>query len=85
FRRVRGELDGKIAEQAWEIDLSQVRTAVAIHGKRFFKFLSGDWRKANALLKTVMPAEYSPDETIRLLDLLQKGKTARAAVKDGDD
>ncbi|MGO7653642.1 DUF3320 domain-containing protein [Rhizobium ruizarguesonis] len=85
FRRVRSELDGKIAEQAWEIDLSQVRTAVAIHGKRFFKFLSGDWRKANALLKTVMPAEYSPDETIRLLDLLQKGKTARAAVKDGDD
>ncbi|MBX5198310.1 DUF3320 domain-containing protein [Rhizobium sp. NZLR10] len=84
FRRVRSELDGKISDQAWETDLSQVRTAVAVHGKRFFRFLSGDWRKAKALLKTVMPAEYSPDETVRLLDLLQKGKTARAVVKDGD-
>ncbi|RWX40269.1 DUF3320 domain-containing protein [Rhizobium leguminosarum] len=84
FRRVRSELDGKVSEQAWEIDLSQVRTAVAVHGKRFFKFLSGDWRKAKALLKTVMPAEYAPDETVRILDLLEKGKAARAVVKDGD-
>ncbi|NTG27195.1 DUF3320 domain-containing protein [Agrobacterium rhizogenes] len=84
FRRVRSELDGKVSDQAWETDLSQVRTAVAVHGKRFFKFLSGDWRKAKALLTTVMPSEYPPDETVRLLDLLQKGKTARAVVKDGD-
>lgn len=84
FRRIRSELDGKVSDQAWETDLSQVRTAVAVHGKRFFKFLSGDWRKAKALLKTVMPAEYPPDETVRLLDLLQKGRTARAVVKGGD-
>ncbi|MFP3544387.1 DUF3320 domain-containing protein [Rhizobium sp. SIMBA_035] len=84
FRRIRVELDGKVLEQAWETDLAQVRSAVAVHGKRFLKFLSGDWRKAKALLKTVMPAEYPPDETIRILDLLQKGKAARAVVKDAD-
>ncbi len=84
FSRIRSELDGKVSEQAWETDLSQARTAVAVNGKRFFKFLSGDWRKAKALLKTVMPTEYAPDETVRILDLLQKGKSARTIVKEGD-
>ncbi|PDT46653.1 helicase [Sinorhizobium fredii] len=83
FKQVNAELNGKISEQAWDIDLAAMRTAVAMHGKRFFKFLSGDWRKAKALLRTVMP-ETLPDEAVRLLDLLHKGKQARAVIKDGD-
>jgi very-short-patch-repair endonuclease len=83
YRRIKSELEGKVSDQAWEIDLSQARTSVAIHGQKFLKFLSGDWRKAKALLRTVMP-ETTPDETIRLLDLLQKGKEARNAIKNGD-
>jgi very-short-patch-repair endonuclease len=84
FRRIRAELEGKISEQAWDIDLMQVRAAVAVHGKRLFRFMSGEWRKAKALLRSVMPNETSPDETVRILDLLQKGKSARAVIKDGD-
>lgn len=37
-----------------------------------------------ALLKTVLPGETTPDETVRLLDLLKKGKDARAVVRDAD-
>ncbi|WP_421368628.1 DUF3320 domain-containing protein [Agrobacterium tumefaciens] len=83
YRRIKSELDGKLADQAWDIDLTQARTAVAVHGQKMFKFLSGDWRKAKAILRTVMP-ESTPEETVRLLDILQKGKQARLAIKDGD-
>jgi len=83
FREIQVELSGKISDQAWDVDLTAARTAVAIHGEKLFKLFSGDWRKAKALLKTIMP-ETSPAETIRTLDLLQKGKQARSVVKDGD-
>ncbi|HEV7246171.1 MAG TPA: DUF3320 domain-containing protein [Shinella sp.] len=83
YRQVRSELSGKVADQAWDIDLAATRTAVALHGDRFLKFVSGDWRRAKALLKTVM-SEMPPAETVRLLDLLQQGKEARSTIKDGD-
>ncbi|MCO6178042.1 DUF3320 domain-containing protein [Ciceribacter sp. RN22] len=83
YRQVRTDISGKIADQAWDIDLVPTRTAVAMHGHKFLKFLSGDWRKAKALLKTVM-SETPPAETVRLLDLLQKGKEARSVINDGD-
>lgn len=83
YRRTKAELDGKMSDQAWDLDLSLTRTAVALHGRKALKFLSGDWRRAKALLRTIMP-ETTPEETIRLLDLLQKGKQARTTIKDGD-
>ncbi|KQS77415.1 helicase [Rhizobium sp. Leaf384] len=84
LRQIRAELSGKIADQAWDLDLAPARMAIAVHGKRLLRFTSGDWRAARALLKTVLPSEITPDETVRLLDLLQKGKDARAIVRDGD-
>lgn len=84
YRQIRTELSGKVSDQAWDMDLMAARTAVAMHGDRFLKFLSSDWRKAKALLKTVMP-EMQPAETVRMLDQLQKGKEARATIKDGDN
>ncbi len=83
YRQVKSELSGKMADQAWDMDLMAARTAVAMHGHRAFKFLSGDWRKSKALLRTVM-SETNPSEMVRLLDLLQKGKAARGTIKDGD-
>lgn len=83
YRRTKAELDGKMSEQAWDMDLSLTRTAVALHGRKALKFFSGDWRRAKALLRTIMP-ETTPEETVRLLDLLQKGKQARTTIKDGD-
>ncbi|QTG15566.1 DUF3320 domain-containing protein [Agrobacterium tumefaciens] len=83
YRNIQTELAGKIADQAWDMDFGATRTAVAMHGDRFLKFLSGDWRRAKALLKTVMP-ETPPAETVRILDLLQKGKDARNTIREGD-
>lgn len=83
YRRIRTELTDRIGDQAWEMDLLATRTAVAMHGHRFLKFTSGEWRRAKALLRTIMP-ETTPDETVRILDLLQKGKEARTAIKESD-
>ncbi|MDX0567205.1 DUF3320 domain-containing protein [Sinorhizobium medicae] len=83
YRQIRSEISGKVNDQAWDVDLAPARTAMAIHGRKMLKFLSGDWRRAKALLRTVMP-EADPEETVRILDLLQKGKEARAAIKEGD-
>ncbi|NKL79039.1 DUF3320 domain-containing protein [Rhizobium leguminosarum] len=83
YRQMKTELTGKVSDQAWDMDLTAARTAVAIHGQRALKFLSGDWRRSKALLRTVM-SETNPSEMVRLLDFLQKGKAARAAIKDGD-
>ncbi len=84
LKDVRAQLTGKVADQAWDIDLVSARAAVAVHGKRLFKFLSSDWRSAKAVLKTVMVGHTDVDETVRVLDLLHKGKQARQVVKDGD-
>ena len=83
YRQVRTELSGKVNDQSWEVDLAPARTAVAIHGRKMLKFLSSDWRRAKALLRTVMP-ETDPEETVSILDLLQKGKEARTAIRQGD-
>ncbi|MBB4954563.1 very-short-patch-repair endonuclease [Agrobacterium vitis] len=83
YREVKTDLSGKIADPAWDIDLTSARIAVAMHGHKTLRFLHGEWRKAKALLKTVM-SETPPDETLRLLDLLQKGKEARSVIKEGD-
>jgi hypothetical protein len=83
LHQVKSELNGKIGDQAWDMDLTATRTAVAMHGHRAFKFLSGDWRRAKALVRTITP-EANPDEIVRLLDLLHKGKAARSTIKDGD-
>ncbi|MBB4188957.1 very-short-patch-repair endonuclease [Sinorhizobium terangae] len=83
YRQIKTDLSGKVSDPAWDIDLTQARTAFAMHGHKMLKFLSGDWRRAKALLRTVMP-DTTPEETVRLLDLLHKGKEARAAIRDGD-
>ncbi|WP_276120154.1 DUF3320 domain-containing protein [Pararhizobium qamdonense] len=83
YRDIRFQLEGKLADQAWDMDLVATRTAIAVHGEKLFKFASGDWRKAKAIVRTIMP-ETTPAETVRLLDLLHKGKLARATIKDGD-
>ncbi|MBO1040666.1 DUF3320 domain-containing protein [Brucella pituitosa] len=84
LQNARSELTGKVTDHAWEVDLVAARTALAVHGKRMLKFLSGDWRSARSLLKTVLVGEPSVDETLRILDVLQKGKQARSTIRDGD-
>ncbi len=80
YKEIRSHLSEKFSDHAWDIDLTATRTAVAIHGNRALKFLSGDWRKAKALLKT-LTTETSADEIVRLLDLLMKAKIARTSIR----
>lgn len=81
----RQELSGKVADAAWETDTTSTRTAIAMHGKSFLKFANGDWRKADKLIRTLLTdPNTTPDESVRLLDLLAKGREARRVVREGD-
>lgn len=81
----RLELSGKVVDAAWDTDTTAARTAFAMHGKSFLKVLNGDWRKASALVKTILkdPAT-SVDDTVLILDTLAKGRDARKVVREGD-
>ncbi|WEK03878.1 MAG: DUF3320 domain-containing protein [Candidatus Devosia phytovorans] len=83
--RVRAELAGKVTDAAWDTDMTSARTAIATSGKSFLKFANGDWRKANALVKSLLAnPSAEPDEVVRILDTLSKGKEARRVVREGD-
>ena len=81
----RAELSGRVVDAAWDTETAAARTAIAMHGKSFLKFLNGDWRRANALVKSILtnPAT-SADDTVWILDTLAKAKESRRVVREGD-
>lgn len=82
----RQALGDKLAEGAWQLDLTAARTTLAAHGTGFFKIFSGEWRKANRLVRSVLthPDQPLPD-TLAQLDTLARGQTALKAIDEDDD
>lgn len=81
----RVRIGRRFADAAWNADCVAARQALASHGTNFFRFLSGDWRRANRLVKSFLnPPDLPVVEVIPLLDVLIKGQRALAIVKTGD-
>ncbi len=79
YQAARTELGGKLTDAAWDIDLTAARNVLAAHGTGFFRKLSGEWRRANRLVRSCLTGPVQPlDVTLAQLDLLQKGKAALA-------
>ncbi len=75
----------RLAESAWGVDCRAARQALATHVASFFRFLRGDWRRANRLVKSFLnPPDLPLNEVIPLLDTLIKGQNALVAIKSGD-
>ncbi|MDA8445813.1 DUF3320 domain-containing protein [Paracidovorax valerianellae] len=80
----RASLTKKVLDAAWEIDLAAARQTLATQ-TGVFRFLSGDWRKAKALVRSIVRDPNQPIPTlITLLDELAQAKTAVAKVQAGD-
>ena len=76
---------GRLTDAAWALDLSAARAILAAHGTGFLRFVSGDWRRANALVRSVMIDQHSPlAQTLELLDALATGQAARRTI-EGED
>ena len=81
---VRAHVGDRLLDAAWNTDVAAARQALAMH-TGLFRYLNGDWRKARALVRTIVRTPDVPTlELIELLDQLMKGQTAAKVIRDGD-
>jgi very-short-patch-repair endonuclease len=85
LQETRTQVRERLSEAAWLIDLSGARATLAAHGTGLLRFLSGDWRKANLLVRSVLTAPKLPlDGILPLLDALGRGQAALKEVREGE-
>ena len=75
------------ASIAWTTDVQMIRRNFAIHGGSWLRGLKGEWRRADALFRSLL-AEAPPKSTsaqLQLLDELIAGQRATANLKEKDD
>ncbi|KGH25495.1 DUF3320 domain-containing protein [Comamonas testosteroni] len=81
---IRTSLSNKVLDGAWDTDLAAARQTLATQ-TGVFRFLSGEWRKAKALVKSLVRDPNQPiPALIALLDELAQGQKAMAKVRSGD-
>jgi len=82
----RRALETDVVDAALEMDLAGVRQTLAVHGTGVLRFLNGDWRRANTLVKSILKA---PDtelpNKLNILDRLAKAQKALAIIRSSDD
>ncbi len=82
---VRAEVGTNLSDAAWTMDLASARTTLAAHGTGFFKLLSGEWRRAHRLVRSILKNPDQPlGETLAQLDALARGQTARRTIESED-
>jgi very-short-patch-repair endonuclease len=81
----RAKIGDRFSDSAWSANCVAARQALASHGTSIFRFLSGDWRRANRLVKSLLKNPDAPlTEVLLLLDSLAKGQHAQEAILGGD-
>ena len=81
---VRAQVGDRLLDVAWNTDVAATRQALAMH-TGLFRYFSGEWRKARALVRTIVRTPDAPaSELVELLDQLMKGQAAAKAIRDGD-
>jgi very-short-patch-repair endonuclease len=82
YEAATAQVAGRLTEAAWNLDLSAPRATLAAHGTGLFRFVSGDWRRANALVRSVLTDQKTPlAETLELLDALATGQSAKRTIE----
>jgi hypothetical protein len=81
----RTTIGTQLSEMAWDIDLAPARASLAARGISKFRFLSGDWRRSNRLVQSVMTTPNQPlPIVLALLDTLARGQTAKRSIQAED-
>ena len=85
LEEVRSSVGNKVTAAAWSVDTERERQLLRLKGSSVFRWLSSDWRRANALLRSlVRDPRASATELLEVLDAVGEGRTALAQVKQGD-
>jgi very-short-patch-repair endonuclease len=85
FRTTSESLESKIHEVAWSTDVLEARNLLASH-TGIFRHLNGNWRKAKALVGSLVRDRSQPvDQQVLLLDELIKAQGERKKIQEGKD
>ncbi|MCM2504274.1 DUF3320 domain-containing protein [Aureimonas altamirensis] len=80
----RAAMSDRILDVAWTTEVAAARQALATN-TGFLKSLNGDYRKAKALVRSILRnPDMATQEIIELLDTLMKGQAAAKRVRDDD-
>jgi len=86
LEQARASIGNRLAEAAWSTDLAPARQTLATHGTSLLRTVSGEWRRANRLVKSVLTEQDPPlPDLLALLDTLAKGQAALRVVREKDD
>lgn len=78
----RARIGDGLSDAAWGMDLAGARTVLATHGTGFFKIFSGEWRRSNRLVRSVLSRPDAPlDEVLGMLDALAAGQAAKRSIE----
>lgn len=85
LEQVRSEIGTSISDAAWGMELSSMRTTLAAHGTGFFKIFSGEWRRSNRLVRSILVHPEQPlTAMLTQLDALARGQAAKRLLEAED-
>lgn len=75
-----------VIDAAWEMDHGAARGALATHGRSWFRFFNGEYRRAIVQLRAALsgPLPGGFDERMKLADMLLAGQRALRRIKQDD-
>jgi very-short-patch-repair endonuclease len=81
------EYENIFLPEAWDIDALELRQAFIEHGSKWYKFLIGSWRSANARLKAVLKGAPPKDtaEKIKYADAILEAKRLGKSLAEGEE
>ncbi|ABS49108.1 MULTISPECIES: DUF3320 domain-containing protein [Yersinia pseudotuberculosis complex] len=82
---IRATLDTELLDIAWDTDVKAARIVLASQTGPL-RFLSGEWRNARALGRSIIKNPKLPmPDLVKLLDGLLKGQAALSKIKEGNN
>lgn len=85
LEKARTDIGSGLTDSAWSSGLAGARQTLAAQGTSFFRFLSGEWRQANRLVRSYLASpKASLEEQLALLDALGRGQAALSKIRNED-
>jgi len=81
----RAKVGEKVTASAWETDTERERQILRLKGRSWFRFFSGDWRRSNALLRSLLRDPKQPVQAVlELLDTVGDSQLAMRSARQND-
>ena len=84
WSELRGEYESMLLPEAWDADVLEIRQTLRTTGRKFWRFLSSDFRQANKILASLCRTELDRDieRRIELVERILEDQRMRRRIKD---